>query len=294
MPGGVLAGKVGPWVTGALLFLYVYGVGKAALMPIHRWLPAAMVAPTPVSALLHAVAVVKAGVFTIVKVVVYIFGTEHLEAMITQQWWAGGWLVYIAGITIVWASVIALQKDGLKARLAYSTISQLAYIVMAVALFAPKAIMAAVFHIAAHAFGKITLFFAAGAIYTASGKKAVSELDGIGKQMPWTMTAFAIGALSMIGVPPAVGFLTKYYLVLGALETAHWFAIAVVVISTLLNAAYFLPIVFAAFFGKEQGKPRHGEAPLVMVIAMIITATLTLGFFVHPDMLLWLGALAAG
>lgn len=289
--GGILADKAGPAVTGILLFLYVYGIGKAAIMPMHRWLPSAMVAPTPVSALLHAVAVVKAGVFAILKVIVYIFGAHNLSSLIATNWWVGGWLIYISGTTIIIASIIALRSDNLKKRLAYSTISQLSYVVMATAILAPKAIMAAAFHIAAHAFGKITLFFAAGSIYTAAHKKKVSQLDGIGKRMPYTMAAFSIGALSMIGIPPAAGFLSKYYMMIGAFEYGQFFVICVIIISTLLNAAYFLPIIYSAFFKNEdkQTKP-HGEAPLPMVIALIITAAITIGLFIFPDLFLWLGS----
>ena len=164
----------------------MFGIGKAALMPFHRWLPAAMVAPTPVSALLHAVAVVKAGVFTVVKVIVYIFGVETLAGLASVDW-----LPTVAGFTIIAASVVALRADNLKRRLAYSTVSQLSYVVLAAALLAPLSVVGAVLHIAAHAFGKITLFFAAGAIYTAAHKTEVSQLDGIGRRMPWTMGAFA-------------------------------------------------------------------------------------------------------
>ncbi len=294
-PGGILTGKVTPAVAGILLLLYAYGVGKAALMPVHKWLPAAMVAPTPVSALLHAVAVVKAGVFAILKIIVYIFGTENLSNLISQNWWAGGWLPWLASFTIITASIIALKQDSLKRRLAYSTISQLSYIVLAASLLAPKAIIAAGFHIAAHAFGKITLFFAAGSIYTASGKKYISELDGIGRRMPWTMTAFAIGAVSMIGLPPAAGFISKFYLMQGAHEQSQWF-IWVLIGSTVLNALYLLPIVYAAFFRKEKAGAdsktvQHGEAPLPIVIALTITALATIITFIYPDLFLWLAGL---
>ncbi|MBF0247719.1 MAG: monovalent cation/H+ antiporter subunit D family protein, partial [Alphaproteobacteria bacterium] len=235
--GGILGDRIqGPEVA-ALMFLYMFGIGKAALMPIHHWLPAAMVAPTPVSALLHAVAVVKAGVFSVVKVIVYIFG---LDMLVTSDW--DNWLLYIAGFTIISASVVALRQDNLKRRLAYSTVSQLGYVIMAAAILAPLSIIGAAMHIVAHAFGKITLFFAAGAIYTASKKTMVSQLDGIGRRMPFTMAAFAIGALSMIGLPPTVGFVSKWYIVGGALEMESYFAVAVIVASNLLYASYFLPI----------------------------------------------------
>ncbi len=292
--GGILAGKADGALTGVLLFLYMYGIGKAALMPIHRWLPAAMVAPTPVSALLHAVAVVKAGVFCVVKVLIYVFGIANLRA--TPE---GDWLLYIAGATILIASIIALRSNNLKRRLAYSTVSQLSYVILAAAILAPLSVMAAALHIAAHAFGKITLFFAAGSIYTAAHKTEVSQLNGIGRRMPWTMGAFAVGALSMIGVPPTAGFISKWYMLMGALNSEQMFAVAVIVLSTLLNAGYFLPIVYAAFFRPEDapaGNPghEHGEAPLAIVIALVTTATLTVALFWLPDVALGLAGQLIG
>ena len=277
--GGILAGKAPEWLGALLLLLYMYGIGKAALMPMHPWLPAAMVAPTPVSALLHAVAVVKAGVFTVVKVVVYIFGVGYLADLPWTEW-----LVYVAGGTVLLASIVALTADNLKRRLAYSTISQLSYVVMAAALFTPVAIMGAALHIAAHAFGKITLFFAAGSIYTAAHKTEVSQLDGIGRLMPWTMTAFTIGAVSMIGLPPSAGFISKWYILMGAMETEHIFAIIVLITSTLLNAGYFLPVVYRAFFRAPPADASHGEAPLPIVIALAITAGGTVVLFFIPDL----------
>lgn len=327
-PGGVfhealVEGRLSAPILGILFAMYMYGIGKAALMPIHRWLPAAMVAPTPVSALLHAVAVVKAGVFSVVKVVVYLFGATSLVS--TGQ---GEWLIYVAGGTVVVASFIALFQDNLKRRLAYSTISQLSYITMAVSLLSPLGIMAAALHIAAHAFGKITLFFAAGSIYTAAHKTKVSELDGIGRKMPFTMGAFAIGSLSMIGVPPTAGFISKWYLMGGAWETGYTFVVVVLLLSTALNAGYFLPIVWRAFFRAppvreieavqsasdgQFGDPHdhppeadhghhghhghghghahghgdhhddHGEAPLPIVVALCCTAAGTILLFFFPD-----------
>jgi multicomponent Na+:H+ antiporter subunit D len=285
-PGGVLAGKLGPGALAGLLALTMFGIGKAALMPVHRWLPAAMVAPTPVSALLHAVAVVKAGVFCVVKVVVYIFGIDNLAS-------AGGggatdWLLVVAGFTIVAASIVALRADNLKRRLAYSTVSQLAYVVMATAVLAPLSVIGAVMHIAAHALGKITLFFAAGAIYTAAHKTEVSQLDGIGHRMPWTMGAFAIGALSMIGLPPAAGFISKWFMLSGAVAAQQWLVVTVITVSTLLNAGYFLPIVYRAFFVAPQHDDHddhpHGEAPLASVIALVITAAGTVLLFFMPEL----------
>ena len=283
-PGGVMAGKVEPVIGGLLLILFVYGIGKAALMPMHRWLPAAMVAPTPVSALLHAVAVVKAGVFTVVKVSVYIFGIDYLQNLFMADV-----VLYLAGFTILAASIIALRQDNLKRRLAYSTVSQLSYVIMAAFILSPISTMGAALHVAVHAFGKITLFMAAGAIYTAAHKTKVSELDGIGRRMPWTMGAFAIGAISMIGLPPAAGFLSKWYMLQGAVDVEQWFAVAVILCSTLLNAAYFLPIVYVAFLkpetpvghGHEHG-PGHGEAPLPIVVALVTTGAATILLFLFP------------
>ncbi len=292
--GGILAGKLDGPALGLLLFLFMFGIGKAALMPMHRWLPAAMVAPTPVSALLHAVAIVKAGVFSVVKVIVYVFGIDLLAGQANAEW-----LAYVAGFTIIVASVIALRQDNLKRRLAYSTVSQLSYVVLAAAILSPLSVIAAALHIAAHAFGKITLFFAAGSIYTASHKTNVSELDGIGRRMPWTMGAFAVGALSMIGLPPTAGFLSTWYLLLGALETEHMVAVAVILASTLLNAAYFLPIVYQAFFRAEPAAvggdaPDHGEAPAFVVVALVATAALTVALFFFPGAALELAGQLVG
>lgn len=275
-PGGILEGNIAGPAVGLLLGLFVFGVGKAAVMPMHRWLPAAMVAPTPVSALLHAVAVVKAGVFTITKVIIYIFGVDFLFAEPSSSW-----LVYVSAFTIVAASIVALQQQNLKRMLAYSTIAQLSYVVMATAILKPLAEIGAAVHIVAHAFGKITLFFAAGAIYTAAKKTELHQLRGIARRMPWTMAAFTIGALSMIGVPPTGGFVSKWYILAGAFQADNYLAIATIILSTALNAAYFLPIVFMAWFLKEDEAPAndHGEAPFAVVLALVITAALTLAFF---------------
>jgi multicomponent Na+:H+ antiporter subunit D len=274
--GGILEGHVEGPALGLLLGLFVFGIGKAAVMPVHRWLPAAMVAPTPVSALLHAVAVVKAGVFSVTKVIVYIFGIEHLFSTPSS-----GWLLYAAAFTIIVASLVALRQTNIKRLLAYSTVAQLSYVIMAAAILKPLAEIGASIHMVAHAFGKITLFFAAGAIYTASKKTEIGQLAGIGRRMPWTMTAFTIGALSMIGVPPTGGFVSKWFILAGAFQADNYFAIFTIITSTVLNAAYFLPIVFIAWFGRETegAGPDHGEAPLPIIIALTTTAALTILFF---------------
>ncbi len=274
--GGILEGNLEGPAIGLLLMLFVFGVGKAAVMPVHRWLPAAMVAPTPVSALLHAVAVVKAGVFTVTKVIVYIFGIDFLF-----EEGSGDWLVFAAAFTIIAASIVALRQQNLKRLLAYSTVAQLSYVVMAAAILKPLAEIGAAIHIVAHAFGKITLFFAAGAIYVAAKKTEVHQLKGIGRRMPWTMAAFTIGALSMIGVPPTGGFVSKWYILAGAFEADNYVALMTIIASTALNAAYFLPIVYLAWFASEDEPVSnlHGEAPWPAVLALTITAALTIAFF---------------
>ncbi|MFT5313465.1 MAG: multicomponent Na+:H+ antiporter subunit D [Paraglaciecola sp.] len=273
--GGILAGKLNDPEIGLLLGLFVFGIGKAAVMPVHKWLPAAMVAPTPVSALLHAVAVVKAGVFTITKIIVYIFGIDFLFEASSAQW-----LLYAAAFTIITASLVALRQTNIKRLLAYSTIAQLSYVVMAAAILKPLAEVGAAIHMVAHAFGKITLFFAAGAIYIASKKTEIHQLRGIGRRMPWTMAAFTIGALSMIGVPPTGGFVSKWYILAGAFEANNLVAVFTIIGSTVLNAAYFLPILYMVWFEREkEGGKEHGEAPFLAVLALCLTALLTLAFF---------------
>ncbi len=283
MPGGILAGKASTGVIGVLLALYAFGTGKAALMPFHRWLPVAMVAPTPVSALLHAVAVVKAGVFTVMKVVVYIFGIDLLSSTGLSEW-----LMYAASATILIASLVALTKDNLKARLAYSTISQLSYIVLGAALANSWGVVGGSMHIAMHAFGKITLFFCAGAIIVATHKTEISDMKGIGRQMPFTMFAFLIGSLSIIGLPPFAGAWSKWYLLLGAMDAGQFVLVIVLVISSLLNIAYLLPIVVNAFFLPiEEGEPKGiKEAPVACVGPLMFTAVGCLALFVYSDPLL--------
>lgn len=291
--GGVLAGKADGLVVGILLGMFVFGIGKAAIMPVHFWLPAAMVAPTPVSALLHAVAVVKAGVFSVVKIIVYIFGIDFLAA--SGQ---GDWLLYVASFTVIVASIVALRQDNLKKRLAYSTISQLSYVVLAIAILTPLSAIGAAMHIAAHAVSKITLFFAAGSVYTAAHVTEISQMRGIGRKMPWTMGAFTIGALSMIGIPPTAGFLGKWFMLTGAMDTGAWVAVAVIITSTALNAGYFLPIVVSAFLRPpDQAKTDahdHGEAPLPIVIALTLTAIGTVVLFLFPGPLYDLAAAMVG
>ena len=247
MPGGILAGKVEGPAVAVLLALYMFGIGKAALMPFHRWLPAAMVAPTPVSALLHAVAVVKAGVFAVMKVIVYVFGIDFLSATGSSQW-----LLWVAALTVLLASFVALTQDNLKARLAYSTVSQLGYVVLGAALATSMGVIGGSMQIVMHAMGKITLFFCAGAIYTATHKTEVSQLDGLGRVMPFTFGAFLIGSLSIIGLPPLGGSWGKWYLLAGTADAGQWAMMAVLLISSLLNVVYLLPIAARGFFVPES------------------------------------------
>ena len=268
--GGILEGKIAPTLLPILLGLYAFGIGKAALMPFHRWLPAAMVAPTPVSALLHAVAVVKAGVFTMLKVGIYIFGIDFLASTGASEW-----LMWLAAYTIIAASVVAMTKDNLKARLAYSTVSQLSYITLGMALATSMGALGGGMHIAMHAMGKITLFMCAGSIYVAYHKTEISQMQGLGRIMPITFGAFFIGALSIIGLPPLGGSWPKFLLMLGAADAGHLIIIVVLMVSSLLNIAYLLPIVGRGFFRPvtDNKLPKtYAEAPLLVWLPPAITA----------------------
>ncbi len=289
---GFLAGTGSKTLIGFLLFMFIFGFAKAAIMPLHSWLPAAMVAPTPVSALLHAVAVVKVGVFSIVRVLTGVFGIDLLSSLNF-----GPLICYVASFTIIVASLIALSQDNLKRLLAFSTIGQLSYIVLGIGLLSPKGMTGGMVHIAMHAFGKITLFFCAGAIFVATGKKNISEMVGIGKRMPVTMIAFFVGALSVIGLPPTGGFFSKWYLVLGTLQ-AHQLPMLIILLgSSLLNAAYFLPIVYKAFFCTEQESMfvnRVEEAPMWCVVPLVLTAIGSIVLFFYPTLFLNLAEIAIG
>jgi multicomponent Na+:H+ antiporter subunit D len=273
-------------------FLFLFGFAKAGIMPVHNWLPSAMVAPTPVSALLHAVAVVKVGVFSILRVVFHIYGIDLMANLNL-----GIITAYIVSFTILVGSIIALSKDNLKARLAYSTISQLSYVILGAVLLTPSSMAGGIVHIANHAFSKITLFFCAGSLYAAAHKTEISQLSNIGRKMPWTMAAFFIGSLSMIGVPPAAGFISKWYIALGSIEAKEIPILMVLLASTILNAAYFLPITYKAFFEKEKHEDAHHgddhhheeikEIPMV-VIPLVLTAIISLIIGIYPNYFLGL------
>ncbi|NVL92170.1 MAG: monovalent cation/H+ antiporter subunit D family protein [Desulfobacterales bacterium] len=279
--GGFLQGQ-GPSNILRLLFVtFILGFGtKAALIPIHEWLPTAMVAPTPVSALLHAVAVVKAGVFCVLRVVLYVFGPQLLSDL--NLWLI---LAYFASFTIIVSGMLALAQDNLKRRLAFSTINNLAIIIMGAALLSPSAIIGGIFHIAGHGFMKITLFFVAGAIYVKTQKENVSELDGIGRAMPITMGSFAIGAMGIAGTPPVVGFISKWYLCLGSLEAKEIVFLFVLLTSVLLDIAYFFPIIYNSFFNRPQGRVNSGfdEASMLMVIPLTVCAIISVILGIAPD-----------
>ncbi len=284
--GGILAGVAGPELITVLLLLFVFGFAKAGLMPLHAWLPAAMVAPTPVSSFLHGVAVVKVGVFSILRVIFFILGPEQLaefdlSAVITT----------LASITILAASLIALTQDNLKRRLAYSTVGQLSYMVLGAGMLSAAGMVGGTLHIAMHAFGKITLFFCAGAIYLAHHKKYISEMDGLGRRMPVTYLAFLLGSMSIIGLPPLGGFISKWHLLLGAVEAGQFALLLVLIVSSLLSAAYFFPIVYRGFFSVPAGEEKQTgikEAPLLCLVPLSITALISVVLFFYPDLFLHL------
>jgi multicomponent Na+:H+ antiporter subunit D len=283
-PGGIL-GAAPDGVTWALLLLFVCGIAKAAVMPFHRWLPAAMVAPTPVSALLHAVAVVKAGVFSVLKIALSVFGLERLRALGSGLFEGTGPLLLAASFTILAASVVALRQDNLKRRLAYSTISQLSYIVLGAMLATSAGALGAGLHIVTHAFGKITLFFCAGAIMVTAHETEISRMGGLGRRMPLTFLAFLLASLSIIGLPPFAGAWSKWFLVLGALDAQRGWVVGVLLVSSLLNVAYLLPIPVAAFFGKAPAPLEEGirEGPWLCVGPLLATAVLCLVTFFWID-----------
>jgi len=266
----------------ALTFIFILlitGLGvKAALVPLHGWLPQAMVAPAPVSALLHAVAVVKAGAFGIVRVVYEVFGAERAALLgLTKP------LALVAAVTIIYGSLRALFQDDLKRRLAFSTVSQVSYIILGAAIVGPIATIGGLAHLVHQGLMKITLFFCAGNLAETLGIHKVSEMDGVGRRMPWTMAAFTIGAFGMIGAPPIAGFISKWYLGLGALEAGQEWVIIVLAGSSLLNAAYFLPILHRAWFRvppdvwPDEHNFGNKETAWTLLLPPMLTAAMALG-----------------
>jgi len=264
-----------------LLALFLVGFGvKAAVMPLHGWLPSAMVAPTPVSALLHAVAVVNAGVFGVLRTVYSVFGVDVVRSLNVQPL-----LLTICAITILLGSLIALKQDVLKRRLAYSTISQLAYILLGAFLLHPVALTGAILHMIFHSTLKIVLFFSAGIVAEETGYVKVSELKGVGRVLPLTMGSFGLISLGMIGMLPLSGFWSKYYLLRGSLATNFWVLLVVLLGSGFLNALYFVPITISAFTGKSDLEPCHKSNALwLMLVPTLVLAGLGLVFGLWPGL----------
>ena len=256
---------------------FLFGFAKNALMPLHSWLPAAMVAPTPVSALLHAVAVVKTGVFSTLRVFLFIFGLDAMRALGADRL-----ALAAASVTIVAGSLLALAQNNLKARLAFSTVSQLSYIILGAALLNPKGVMGGTAHITNHAVSKITLFFCAGSIYVCTNKTEISEMSGLARRVPWTMAAFALSSLSIVGIPLTSGFVSKWYLALGAVDSHSLIVLSVLLLSSLLGAAYLGQILYKAYFELEDEPPHENihEVPwMVAPLAISAAASLLLGLF---------------
>jgi multicomponent Na+:H+ antiporter subunit D len=280
--GGILPPPVEP-AEATLLYLvfalFLFGLAKNAVMPLHSWLPAAMVAPTPVSALLHAVAVVKTGVFATLRVFLFVFGAETMRRL-----GADALALTVASFTIVGGALLALRQDNLKARLAFSTVSQLSYIILGGALLSPSGVLGGIAHVSNHAVSKITLFLCAGSIYVSTHKTGISEMAGLGRRMPWTMAAFAVASFSLVGLPPASGFVSKWYLALGSMEYGSGLLLSVLLASSLLTAGYLGPVVYTAYFEK----PLDGEAPAVrevpwMVVPLVLSALASVLLGIYPD-----------
>jgi multicomponent Na+:H+ antiporter subunit D len=270
-PGGLIALDTGMLQTVFVLLIAGLGV-KAALIPLHGWLPAAMVAPAPVSALLHAVAVVKAGAFGIIRVVYDVYGFTLVQAI-----GVGIPLAVLAAATIFWGSLRALYQADIKRRLAYSTVSQVSYIVLGTALAGPAATVGGLAHLVHQGLMKITLFFCAGALAERMNVTRVNQLDGAGRAMPFTMFAFSIAAMGMVGIPPVAGFVSKWQLGLGGLESGQPWVIFVLGLSSLLNAAYFLPLVYRAWFRPAAAaRLPGGEGPAMLILPAVATAALAL------------------
>jgi multicomponent Na+:H+ antiporter subunit D len=287
VPGGFLAGHASPAVLTVLFGLFALGVCvKSAVMPLHSWLPAAMVAPTPVSALLHAVAVVKAGVFGVMRVVAFVFGPTALAGLAAAQV-----LATLAAATIVIGSLLAIRQNNLKRRLAYSTVVHLSYIVLGAALVAPFGLVGSVMHMVNHGLAKITLFFCAGAIYATTHLENVTDLRGLGHKMPWTFGAFTVGSLGLVGLPGLSGFVGKFFLSRGAIEAGDMVALVIMLGASLFTATYLLPIVQLAFFpgpaveDQPEWHPGVTEARPALLVPLLVTALLVIIFGIVPQVI---------
>ena len=268
-----------PTLLFVIFALFLFGFAKNALMPLHSWLPAAMVAPTPVSALLHAVAVVKTGVFSTLRVFLFVFGPHAMRELGADQLALGA-----ASVTILVASLLALGQDNLKARLAFSTVSQLSYIILGAALLNSSGVLGGIAHITNHAVSKITLFLCAGSIYVSTHKTEISQMSGLAKRMPWTMAAFALASLSVVGIPLTSGFVSKWFLALGTVDGDSFVLLGVILVSSLLSAAYLGPIVYKAYFEEESPTNEEvREVPwMVAPLAISAAASLLLGLYSAP------------
>jgi multicomponent Na+:H+ antiporter subunit D len=277
LPASQLAAH--PILLSVIFALFLFGLAKNAVMPLHGWLPAAMVAPTPVSALLHAVAVVKTGVFSTLRIFLFVFGVEAMRNLGVDKFALG-----VASVTIVVASLLALGQDNLKARLAFSTISQLSYIVLGAALLNANGVLGGIVHITNHAVSKITLFFCAGSIYVSTHKTEVSQMSGLATRMPWTMAAFTLASLSLVGIPPSSGFISKWYLTLGAVDRGSVWVLGVLLASSLLTAAYLGPVVYKAYFeAPDAGQDNVREIPWIAIpLLLTAVASLCLGLYPNP------------
>jgi len=304
VPGGFI--EPGSMTQGSMLAVFVMmiagGAVKAGVMPLHGWLPSAMVAPTPVSALLHAVAVVKAGAFCVLRVVCYVFGPE------SAQWCNGAEILsWFAVGTILVSSMVAMRKDNLKARLAFSTVGQLSYIVLGIAVLAPYSIMGAVYHIVAHAFLKITLFMSAGAIFVTTGLSEISEMGGLAKRMPLTMTCFGVASVGIAGLPLLAGFISKFNIMQGAWMAGKPLFVAVLLAAALLALSYLIPVVKIAFSDKKfvpahHSHDEHGsshdtekeyfDAAPAMLVPLVATTVISIILGCVPDAGLHLFTLA--
>lgn len=278
--GGILIGKISPYGTTLLLAFFILGTGKIAIMPFHKWLPVAMVAPVPVSALLHAVAVVKSGIFIIIKSVIYIFGIDNLASMVSHHDFTNNWLIALGCFSIIASSIIAFKEREFKKILAYSTICNLSYCILSVAIFTQKAIYAAIFHMIAHAFNKISLFFIAGLIEKKTGETNIEELNGVFSIMPFTSIAFMINALSIIGIPPLAIFFTKYYILSASWDSNHAILIIIsLVISSLFSANYFIPIIHR-FFWRKSNFETINTIPNYQLLIFPFAVTTFIGLFI--------------
>ncbi len=284
--GGLLGGDASPLVQSMFLVCF-FGFGvKSAIFPLSGWLPTASVAPTPVTALLHAVAVVKSGAFALIRIVYFCFGAQTLRGTVAAQIAMG-----FALFTVVYGSAKALQSGHFKRRLAWSTVANLSYIVSALLLCTSAGLYAALFHMLAHALTKMCSFLCAGAFLHQTGKERLEDLYGIGRRMPVTFTCFFLSSLSLVGVPPFIGFFSKWRILLAAMgDVGVWgyLLLGALLVSALLTAMYTLTVCIRAFFpakGKdlfEKSDIREADIRMLLPICLFALLTLVCGIFSQP------------